>query len=173
MAKKQSVGDEIYSGTAEFGKIVAIISFVISIISALVLIPLGIYFIVRKTKLTKSATGTIENITSIGDHRDLQVQFTDLNNKKRTVTISDYSTNPYQTGQNIQIFYDPNNPQNANSTNDDSHVLGIIFIVIGIILPLLSGLWLYFTRKSKVAAAAGGVFAGLDLLSGGNIGGFF
>ena len=183
---KESTGEEIYSGTATFGRIMAVVGVVISTIAALIMIPLGIYFIVHKTKLVSTTNGTVHSVSCVAKiHHDdddddddddtieydcsLTVNYK-VGNNSYSINTNTTSTAQYKEGDTITVYYDPNNPSNAALDADNTHVIGIIILVIGIIVPLVAWIWWYFARKYKAVAAAGGVAAGLDLLSDGNMG---
>lgn len=179
--RKESTGQEIYSGTATFGRIMAVVGLVFAVIAALIMIPLGIYFIVHKTKLVSTVNGTVNVASCVAkvDHDnddtiDYDCSLTvDYKVGGKSYSINANSTGGYQykDGDGITVYYDPKNPSNANISSDNTHVVGIVLLVIGIIIPIVAFVWWYLTRKYKAVAAAGGVAAGLDLLSGGRVGG--
>lgn len=180
--KKESTGEEIYSGTATFGRVMAVFGVIMGTLAGLILIPLGIYFMVHKTKLTSQTPGKIDtkspnpctpqskNNTVVYDC-SFNVNYT-INGTQysKLITVTD-SSRQYYGGDNVTIYYDPKNPNDASITQDNTHILGIILLIVGIIIPIIAWVWWYFARKYKAVAAAGGVAAGLDLLSGGRIGG--
>lgn len=178
--KRESTGEKIYSGTATFGRVMAVFGVIMGTLAGLILIPLGIYFIIHKTKLTSQTSGKIDTKSPnpctpyAKDNTVLynclfHVNYT-INGTQysKLITVSD-SSRPYSDGDNITIYYDPKNPNDASITQDNTHVLGIILLIAGIIIPIIAWVWWYFARKYKAVAAAGGIEAGLDLLSEGRI----
>lgn len=173
MAKRKE-STTLYSGTATFGRIMAIFALVMAVIAALVMIPTGIYFIVHKTKLVSTTNGTAESVLCVA-HQDsydctLTVNYK-VDNKTYHLNTTTNSVIQYKEGDNLTVYYDPKDPSNASVESDNTHIMGIIILVIGIILPLGAWFWWYLARKYKSVAAVGGVAAGLDILSGGRMGG--
>ncbi len=170
----------LYSGTAEFGRIMSVVGVIFGIIAGLIMIPLGIYFIVHKTKLTAHTKGTVAgtvqcdekiNNNQIVHDCSFKVNYKVGKNSYTIETSSNDSSRNYKEGDNITIYYDPSFPSDGSLFADNTHLTGIIVLIIGIIIPTISLIWWYFARKSKAVAAAGGIMAGLDLLSGGRSGG--
>ena len=175
--RKESTGEAIYSGTASFGRVMAVVGVVFAMIAALVMIPLGIYFIVHKTKLTSHTSGKVNNssCTARSENNSVvydctfQVSYT-VGNKPYSISDTTSGSQQYNGGDSVTVYYDPNNPANGSVNSDNTHVMGVVLLVIGIIIPTVAWIWWYFARKYKSVAAAGGVMAGLDLLSGGRTG---
>ena len=178
--KKESTGDKIYSGTATVGRVTAVIGVVFGTITGLIMVIVGIFMIVHHTKLTAQTTGTIDggqDFCTASSKNNAVVYNCSFNvNYKikgkayvKYLILTDSSIQ-YRDKGTINIYYDPNNPNDASNTSDATRVPGIILLVVGIVITLGAWLWLYFTRKYKAVAAAGGVAAGLDLLSGGRAG---
>ena len=180
--KKESTGEKIYSGTATVGRVMSVVGVVFGTVIGLIMIVVGIFMIVHHTKLTSQTQGTIEkgqndlctpyakNNTTVWDCNftvDYNVGGTAY---KQNIILND-SSRSYHPGESIKIYYDPNNPDDSSNTSDETKIPGIILLVVGIVIPLGAWLWWYFARKYKAVAAAGGVAAGLDLLSGGRVGG--
>lgn len=162
--KKESFGSEIYTGTASLGKIMAIISAVMATIAGLIMIPFGIYMIARKSKLTKTALATVSGAPVCSESAEKSVithtcAFSvtyKVGTKTYTSPLSTSGPISYESGNTINIYYDPTNPSDISENSDNSHVFGIILLVLGIVIPLFAWLWVYITSKSKLAAAAGG-----------------
>ena len=63
------------------------------------------------------------------------------------------------------IYINPSNPSDISQNSDNSYkVGGIIFIVLGIIVPLFSYLNWWLTRKYKTLAAVEGVQSGINII---------
>ena len=186
--RKESTTAAIYSGTASFGRVMAVFGVVIGMIAGLVMIPMGIYFIVHKTKLTSTTTGTVSGVQGVNQCSNSRIEnnhimydcnfnvkyeigtLVPLSHTDYTINVTTTDSQEYKGGDNILVYYDPTNPSNGSITSDNTHIVGIILLILGIIIPTITWIWWYFTRKSKAVAAAGGVMAGLDLLSGGRYG---
>ena len=179
--KRESTGEKIYSGTATVGRLTAVVGAVMGTLVGLVLITVGIVMIVHHTKLTSEVLGTVKNPNCssafINDNKvayncTFEVAYT-VEEKPYTKEITlDDSPRVYSAGDSVTVYYDPKDPSNASTNSDNTKVPGIIFLVIGIIVPIGAWLWWYFAHRYKAVAAAGGVAAGLDLLSGGRTGAF-
>ena len=179
--RKNSVGSEIYSGTASFGRIMAIFSAVMATLAGLIMIPLGIYLIARKSKLTATTNATIicddcciptAEDSNITYNCTLAVEYS-VDGTQYNEPITTSGQQNYNNVKSATVYYDPKKPSDVSLDTDNTHTVGIIVLVVGIIIPALAWLWLYFATKYKSVAAVGGVAAGLDLLSGGNIGAIF
>lgn len=177
--RKQSTGESLYSGTASFGRAMAVVGVVFSMIAALIMVPLGIYFIAHKTKLTSQERGTVVGANNCGpatiDNNKIvyDCAFTveyKVENKPYTIKATTSGPVQYTRGNRVTVYYEPNNPSNGSINSDNTHLAGIVLLVLGIIIPTFAWIWLYFARKYKAVAAAGGVAAGLDILSGGRYG---
>ncbi len=176
--KKESTGEEIYSGTATFGRVMAVIGVVIGTIAGLIMVPLGIYLIIHKSKLTSQTTGKvsgtqgtdkcspprIENGDTIIYDCNFDVDF-DVGKNHHSISAHTSSTRQYKGGDGITVYYNPGNPSNASISSDNTHVAGIVTLVLGIIIPLVAWIWWYFARKYKAVAAAGGIAAGVEMLT--------
>ena len=183
MTRKKSIGESIYSGTASFGRAMAVVGVVFAMIAALIMIPLGIYFIVHKTKLTSQTSGTVSGTQGSDqcgsarvDNNNVVYDCTfgvkySVENKSYNINATTSGPIQYKGGDSVTVYYEPNNPSNGSINSDNTDVIGVVLLVLGIIIPTVAWIWWYFARKSKAVAAAGGVMAGLDILSGGRSGG--
>lgn len=178
MAKK-SFTSKLYSGSATFGRVIALVSAILISIIGIILIIWGIILEVHKTKLTQKTSGTVEIATchqkienkNIVYSCNLTIKYT-VKGKKHTLNVENIeSDSAYTDNDTIDVYYDPKNPNNGAINSDKYlHTMGIIMIICGIVMPLFAWGWWYLTTRSKAVAAAGGAAAGLDLLSGGKIG---
>lgn len=168
----KSLGSEIYEGVGTFGHIEAWIGAIMSTIIGIIFIVIGIFDIKHKTTLTASTQGKINNADCGGGYNDgsgekyqctVNVSYT-VDNKNYSITKTTDDTSKHYKGESVTVHYNPSSPENGELVSDNSKTIGIIFIVIGIIIPLFAWLWLWITYKSKFAAAAGGVAAAVNLL---------
>ena len=175
--KKESTGEEIYSGVATFGRVSAVIGVIIGTLAGLIMIPIGIYLLTKKVKKTASTDATIENADCTESAQDSTISFNctlNVNYKVGNVPYSGVVTSSgpthYMSGKKVKVYYDPSNPKDvALDSGKSKHIAGIILIVVGVIVPLVAWVWWYFARKYKAVAAVGGTMAGLDILSGGRL----
>ena len=141
------IGQEIYTGAAAFGRVIAIFSAVTITLISLVLIGIGIYIIVKFhdfKPVTAKITG--ENCTV---HNCLYDITYTVNGRVYNTSIH----NNHQKENTMQIYYNPKNPREI-STKKSGKMIGIFLICLGIILPMISWFWVWIVRKYKIAAAA-------------------
>jgi len=174
--RKQSLGSEIYSGAAVFGKVRAIIGVFIGTLISIFLIGFGIYAIARRKKRTHQLVGTIQKLedglnicvpTSVDNKIMYDCHFKvdyKIGIKEYSHTFQTRSNTTYTDGGSIDLYYDPKNIGDIALTPDDTHLGGWIALIVGIVM--LVGVWLmlYFTLKYKVVAAASGVAGAADML---------
>ncbi len=70
----------------------------------------------------------------------------------------------YVKNQMITVFYDPANVHSIDVDIADKRRVGLILIIVGVVVPLVGLLTLYFSRKSETFAAvegAGAVWRGV------------
>ena len=157
------LGQEIYSGAADFGKIGAVVSALFCTLIAVCMIIGGIYIIQYRSKLL-FVDGEI-----IGD----SVCYT-VNTGKNVSTVcttqvtyiiggTSYTRVPVQTGSTfyndktrVTIWYSPDTP-NQPQIQPIPASIGYFLIILAIIICFIAWIWVYITHRSKFAAAAGGV----------------
>lgn len=168
---QQSVGSEIYEGSASFGRFWAKFSFVIAVIIGIVLIISGIYILVHKSNKIKTTGIIIDELPNpcqyISDSKKYQcnvkVKYT-VNGTTYTPTLW-YSNRTFKSvGSNIDIYYRKNDPSNASLDGPTPKWVGIASIIIGILIPLFAYFIVYLTNRSKFAASAVGIGGAYDLL---------
>lgn len=89
-----------------------------------------------------------------------------VNGKKYNMTKSTDSPMDYGKGSRVEVFYDPSNPKHAELSSDNSHVVGWIALVMGLLVLIGSWFWIWMTWKYKFVAAAGGVAGAADMIGG-------
>jgi hypothetical protein len=171
------VGDDIYTGASEYGKIMALIGAVIGTFMSIVLIIFGIIFILSKPLYTGEVDGTITNepqcipVTTTSNNTtttrfncngidvDYKVEGKDYKSEGL------FHTNDFalKKGNKLKLFYKPENPADVITDSDNKHVLG--GIMIGSAVFILVGVWAWFfiTKYSKFASAAGGAASAYNL----------
>ena len=145
------------------------------------MIPFGIYFIVHKTKLTAQTSGTVSGLPDVdkcspkieNDNIVYNCSFEvayKVGKKSYTTSATTSGSQDYKGEDPVTVYYDPDDPNNASINSDNTHVMGVVLLILGIIIPTVAWIWWYFARKSKAVAAVGGAMAGLDILTGGREG---
>lgn len=172
--KKTSVGEEIYSGTANAGKIFAIIGAIGTTILGLFLIIVGIHIINHRSHL-KSVKGTVaENSNCIVAQMGQNTQKTcdtTINyavDGKKYKKILDTGFTRYNKDDPITVYYSPKTPDKPEA-NPLPKFVGWALIVISLLMVIGSWFWLYLTEKYKVVAAAGGAGGLLNIVTGGKL----
>ena len=148
----------VYGGLATYGKINVIIGSVISGIIVIALLIFGANLVLKKDKQTELTEGSVTNVQVIQlPDGKTSVTYTiifNVNNKIYTIPGSGTSV---MGGQIVSILYDPANPSDARIASSlSSRTTGWILISFGIIIAIITGLYLYFTLKYKEFAAIGG-----------------
>jgi hypothetical protein len=168
MVKKESLGSEVYSGAAGFGRIYAWISAIIGTIIAIGMIIAGIYIINHKGhlksvdgKVTKASyncnTQTHDKDTTTTCKFDISYI---VDSKTYTKTFS--STDKFSVDQTVTVWYDPNHPDQGEF-NPLSKNVGSVLISSAIFITISVWLWVWLTRRYKFAAAAGGASSIFDM----------
>jgi hypothetical protein len=162
------IGEELYTGAAEFGKISAIISLVFLSIVCIGLIIGGIYLARQTDKLTSKVTGTVLNANCLPVANNqyscsFQVKYT-VNGKEYQRYFKRTSNEPVQVNDNIDIYYDPENPDNSRADYISKKLIGKILIGIGIFVLIGTIISTILTFKFKFFAAAQGAAAGINLI---------
>jgi hypothetical protein len=169
---KKSLGDQIYEGAGTFGHIEAWIGAIFASIIGIVFIIIGIVSVSHKTSLTNKVQGKITTATCGSPYQSdnqqlyncsLSIEY-NVDNKKYTITTTTNDNLQHYQGENINVYYNPSNPEKGAIQSDNSKMMGIIFIVAGIIIPAFAWLWLWITYKSKFAAAVGGAAGAFNMM---------
>jgi len=178
MSDPSSFKSNLYSGAAEFGRVNSSISLVICSIIGLIFIIVGFFLLYKyyndSDKHTYEVSAKILSVSSCSNNVNLMGCNIDLsynyNGKNYTVNNFLYEFNK-QTNLNsvidttTPIYINPSNPSDISQNSDNSYkVGGIIFIVLGIIVPLFSYLNWWLTRKYKTLAAVEGVQSGINII---------
>ena len=175
----KGLGNEIYSDSAAFGRIRAIIGVIFGTLIGLGLIIGGIFAIAHKTKLSSETIGISVNKDNNPIPID-QCGTTTTNNNttyncnfrlRYTVDGIDYYSQfnthdsiNYSNETKVTIYYDPNNPNNSSPTKDDYHTVGYILLGIGIFLLIGAWVSLWIVLHYKFAAAASGAAGAIGMI---------
>lgn len=166
MAKKSSLGREIYSGAATFGQINAWYSAIIVTLFVVPVLLVLAYSVISHKNHLKSVSGEVDgpSDTSCSVKDNIKTcPFTvkyEVNGKIYKKT--DSSQQIYTGGEPIEVWYDPNDPSIAE-INPAPKALGYFILFLALFLLVGVWFWVWVTRKSKFAAAAGGAAAAVDL----------
>lgn len=172
---RHNLGEEIYSGTASLGRIMAIVGAVFGSIIALGMIIVGIVILKYRSHM-RSTSGVVLEESNCGkttyyDDKNRAVSSTRCQTKVQYAVNGKIITGiagggfPYFKGDRITVYYDPATP---NHPELDIGPKGLGWYLIGgaLIVLLLVWVWVLITRKYKMAAAAGGAGAVLGVARG-------
>lgn len=162
-----SLGEEIYTGTASFGKVWTVIQAVLGTIVGIVFIVLGSYIIKHRDHLL-STEGTIvknSDCAPVNDGKKMTmscmsyIMYTvndkTYGSKDKGVSVGTGSTE-YKEGDKVTVYYDPTTP-NVPEINPVPKAVGWAIIGISVFVVLMSWLWAWLASRYKMAAAIGGV----------------
>lgn len=169
-SKKAITVDDVYTGVASFGLMMALIGAVIGGIIGFALMAYGIYLISNPgpSKIGTTATVVSSNCTQSGKTTscNLKLSYKAANGSAMTATLMT-SDGIHNTGDTINIQYDPVNPSDiSQGTGGNSTMTGWILLIIGLIVAILSIGNYLLTKYSKAYAAFVGVDSGIDMVSG-------
>ena len=166
---QNSLGNELYSGAADFGRIYAWVSAIIANIIAIGMIIFGIYIIQHKNHLVSvdgQVTKASYDCSQDTENQDVYTTCSfdvsyQVSNQSYTKTFS--STKTFSVGDTVTVWYDPNHPDQAEF---DPAPIGIGWaLIIGAVLLIISSwFWVWMTRRSKFAAAAGGTIGVINMI---------
>jgi hypothetical protein len=178
--KKESFGSEVYTGVADFGVIIADLKAIGGIIIGLIFIGIGIYLLVQKITRTATVTGIVLNpanatlctqnstTTTTNSGSNTNTYYTCNFNVKYTVNDVDYKSlqrtngsSQYFGGESIDLWYNPDNPNDASTSYDYSHGVGWVLIVIGVVIALSGIIWAWLANKYKIIGAYEGATTGI------------
>jgi hypothetical protein len=169
-----SLGDQIYSGSAEFGVIWALIGAIIATIIGVCMIIVGIYILVKKSTL-QQVSGTVVSVDppscGVGSGNpttySCNITVSYLVNTTHLQKIIWYSGSViYSPGQSITVYYNPSDPGDASLSGPVPHFIGGILILFGLLIPIGSWFWYYMSRRYKFVAAAEGMAGAYSLITG-------
>jgi len=161
-SSKEGIIDNIYSGTASFGKVWSIITAVFAVIIAIAMIVGGIYVIWHKSHLKEVQGTVVKSSYNCSTHTDkdgnkstsckVNVQYT-VDGERY---VKEFSTaTQYQQGTEITVYYDPKDPHDAY-IEPVPKAIGYLLIFGALLMAGGAIAWAYFAQKYKVVAAAAG-----------------
>ena len=180
--QQPGLGDQMYEGAAEAGKVYTTIKLVFASIISIIFLIIGFYLIFSKNKHTEEVTAQITKINQNG----CRETGTNTNNNIGVIicdTLISYSYNGieykdkslktsddiyHQVGDNVTIFVDPINPSDfSTESKSKDRTLGFIFIGISIFCVAIALLMWWLSRRYKFIGAVEGASLGVNLISGG------
>jgi len=174
-SNSSSIASEIYSGTAEFGKIWALISAVIATIISIIMIIIGIYILTLKSKDTKVSATIIKinnSTTNVCDEKDFNCTITIsyiYNNRQQTRNINKPKQNQvYKVGDSIDVYIDDKSSV-ATQKDVPPKMMGFVLLITSVIILVSSWFWYWASKKYKPVAAAEGIGGILNIATGGRL----
>ena len=162
-----NIANNVYDGAATFGRIMALISLIMSCIIGTIMIVIGIILLFKKNKysavtsgkITMAQCNTANNITSCSISADY------IANDKTYKITAPVNDKYYNLDDNINIYYDPNEPAASLARKPFSFMwIGIILIVIAFFIIGGAALYYYIVTRFKFVAAATGVGNIIDIV---------
>ena len=158
-----AVGEEIYSGAAQFGRIWTYIGAVIASIASVVLVGFGIYLIYQHSRLHKTVGNVLADSTKHSQYNpDTKQTFVYFSTPVSWIVEKNHyqgvltSQGPYKSGQNVDIYYEAGSPQQGTLEPVPAWAGGAA-IGAAVFISLVAWAWVYITRRYKFVAAAAGV----------------
>jgi len=190
-----SMGDQLYTGAAEVGKIRTTIGLVFAVIIGIILLIAGISLLLKKNVHTMKVSATVDSGTCppiytntkngsyINFKCDLKISYVHDGERypKLDATpgseptffpLSITSTQAYVKGNTVDVYIDPNNPVDYSLESLQSDKLaGWIFIGIAVFIVGMSYLMRWLSQRYKFFAAAEGVGLATNIVTDGFRGG--
>lgn len=170
MSDKPSLGSEIYSDTASFGRISSIIGAIFATLISLIMIMVGILMIKSKDRHSKKETAnvtkvvcnpyqTIDNPPRTNYSCDFTLQTSNGVEQYHSDNERDYSN--YKS---LDIYYDPNNPSDIELSKPPLKIIGFVLFGLGLFILIGSWIGVWITQRYKAAAAASGIATGVNMI---------
>ena len=158
----------VYDATATIGIVYSVFSTVVATIVCSIAIFVGVWVKNLNNDKTAKTVGVVTEAICSTVNKDKSCIAT-INFKANYIdyTVSSSTLGIVNKGQNIDIYYDPKNPNNFTS-NNYTNTIGWVIIIFAIIILLISWGWLIMTIMFKPVAAASGVGAVADAVIPGN-----
>lgn len=171
-------GEEVADGAATFGRIMAFLGMLGSVLIGGAMIGIGIWLIRKKNRYTAEANAkviaatcdTVYNKDTNGKNTSANVQCNAtvkymVNGKDYTGGVVTSDNRVYQEHQDMTVMVDPSNPHEFQQASPVSNkTLGIILIVIGAIIMIGSIIWFMLTIYYREAAIAETAFTAIDAM---------
>ena len=157
------MSNKIVNGIVTFGRTKVIITSVVFYIIAIIVLIIGIVLLASKDKYTQKTIAKITNATCekrvYYNKNSTRIKYScnvdlvyNIDNKEYKNKLTFEDSRQYNINDNIEIKYNPEEPNEIIKSGISSKVAGGIMIGIGIFLIIVISLTIYFTMKSKYAA---------------------
>lgn len=167
-----SIAESVYSGAATVGKIQATMGLIVGGIVAICMCIVGFFLVRSEDKLTEKTKAIVQNakctetiVYEKNKNRttydcNLEVAYI-VNNVPYVEFVK--TTTKYNTGESLEISYNPTNPKEIAVDHIPPKVLGVGSSVVAIIIILSVGLHFYFAKKYEPYAAVQGAMTTVDI----------
>lgn len=157
------IGKQIYEQTTEYGRMISVIQFYISLTIAIILIGISIYLITKNENHLINTMSKILSVQSTSYFENKRYRFNNLLNIEYTVDgkiltgiINETSDKPYLKDQMFEITYNKNNPQDIKPKQMRSRTIGFILIGIALFIGVVSYITKFLTSKYSILATTNG-----------------
>jgi len=164
---RPGIGDQLYSGAAEVGKIRTTIGLIIAVI-------IGISFLLKKNVYTFKVSALIDsaNCVQIASTRytcDLKISYTYKGDRypiePAFFSINTSSNFPYAKGDLVDVFIDPNNPSDHSLESlQIDRIAGWLCVGFAVGIIGIAYLMRWLSQRYKFFAAAQGIEFGVDII---------
>ena len=159
---ESGLGNTIYDGLAEFGRVESAFYLITGGIIAIVLTSIAIYLLFHSNRNLVSTTGRITQISCI-KNTDSKNNVTYNCNAVVNYVVQDrdynqpiQTTKEYNVDDIIEISYDPTKPAIVSEKAMSTDTIAYILIGVAILIVVFSYIKYRFTQKSKIFAAGTG-----------------
>lgn len=169
-----SIGNKIYSGSAELGKIQSSIGLYVAMFVSIIMICIAVYLFTRKSDGLVDGKAIVQNsqCTSHYDTHakrmmhncDLTVKYV-VDGKEYTGKTGLTSNTAYNIGDSVDISYDPKNPTQIRPKEVSKKLIAVILSVVALLVGGGAFLNYYLTSKSETYAAAQGAATTMNVLA--------
>lgn len=167
--------DNIAKGAQSFGRTYTMVGTVIATIISIILLIVAFYKLTNKERETGETLAKIKVATCnshvVGNGNNMKMNFLCNLGIAYTVTGIEYKGNltsdsdrTYQIDENIEVQYDPLDPNIVRLKTLSNKTIGYILLVIAIIILIISWGWFYFVRHNDFVAAGMGVKGLFDIV---------
>ena len=165
-ARSPGVMGNVYDDAAKWGTFVIGFETVGTLILAFILFLYGVYLVTKKGVITAktSATVTDEDVNCVEKARNgkvinrfncgsVAVEYKIGDDTYTEVVQITDSSKELETGDEVTIYYDPNNPSSISVIKDDPAALGKILIGVAVFLTAITLLYVWLSRRYKFIRA--------------------
>lgn len=141
---------------AGFGKAYSVMSFIFASIFMAIFIFVGIILVRKKDLYTKNIEGIILDVKSTNDqdgkfNESLEIQYI-VGEKTYERLFAIETSIYYKKGQNIRVYYNPHDPNDAVIQKAPTKLIGWGLIGFGTVIILLALVQMIFSFKNKGVA---------------------